>query len=321
MTATHHSPSWPARAPRAWPSGRRPGLLLPSLATLLACSSGTPEGSAAGAAGGNGTAGIEAAGAGGNGDAATGGRPASGAANGGGAALGGSAGAGSGDAAGGDRSNGGASAGGGDAPGGGPVDLGDDVVNARQVGGLEAAAGRRVRANVLVRSGELSAVDCERLQALGVATVLDLRDATDAGANPDADCVTELARYTLVDLPKILPPTADAYLATLDAIEPKLGAIFGELAREGALPAVIHCVIGRDRASLTMALVLLGLGVPAERVLDDFVHNQDTVGSTSADWMSRVLARVDEAGGAEAYLAAHGVDATLLAALRTQALD
>ncbi len=300
MTATQPAPSRPARRPSAGPLGRCPWSMVPSLVTLLACSSGTPEAPGS-AAGGGETAGIEAATPRGDGGATAGGQP------GGGAADGGTVGGG------GDGS---------EVPaGGGPVDLGDDVVNARQVGGLETAAGRRVRDSVLVRSGELSAVSCERLQALGIATVLDLRDAADAGSNPDAACVAEQARYTLVDLPKILPPTADSYLATLDAIEPKLPTIFGELAREGALPAVIHCVIGRDRASLTMALVLLGLGVPPERVLDDFVQNQDVVGSTSADWMSGVLARVEAAGGAEAYLAAHGVDATLLSALQAQALD
>ncbi len=203
----------------------------------------------------------------------------------------------------------------------GPVDLGAAVVNARQVGGLATAGGQRVRAGVLIRSGELSQVDCGRLQALGIATVVDLRDAADAGATPDATCVTEQTRYYLADLPKILPPTAESYLQTLDAMEPKLDALFAELTREGALPAVIHCVIGRDRASLTLALVLLGLGAPQADVERDFVENQDTAGLTSAEWMSGVFARIEAAGGIDAYLAAHGVTADELAALRAQALE
>ncbi|MBN2192708.1 MAG: tyrosine-protein phosphatase [Polyangiaceae bacterium] len=204
---------------------------------------------------------------------------------------------------------------------GGPIDLGAAVVNARQVGGLGTAGGQHVRVDVLVRSGELSQVDCGRVQALGIATVIDLRDAIDAGATPDAACVTEDTRYFLADLPKILPPTPESYLQTLDAMEPELDAIFGELAREGSLPAVIHCVIGRDRASLTMALVLLALGVPEADVVLDFVENQATAGSTSAEWLGGVLARIEEAGGTEAYLGAHDVTADELAALRAQALE
>jgi len=133
--------------------------------------------------------------------------------------------------------------------------------------------------------------------------------------------VTEQTRYYLADLPKILPPTAESYLQTLDAMEPKLDALFAELTREGALPAVIHCVIGRDRASLTLALVLLGLGAPQADVERDFVENQDTAGLTSAEWMSGVFARIEAAGGIDAYLAAHGVTADELAALRAQALE
>lgn len=205
--------------------------------------------------------------------------------------------------------------------GGGPVDLGSSVTNARQVGGLATTTGDRVRANVLIRSGELSQVDCTRLAALGIATVIDLRDAADASATPDATCVSTGTRYFLADLPKILPPTADSYLQTLDAMEPKLDAIFAELTRDKALPALIHCVIGRDRASLTMALVLLGLGVSEADVLQDFVANQATAGSTAADWMSGVVARIDAAGGVDAYLAAHDVTADELAVLKTQALE
>lgn len=204
---------------------------------------------------------------------------------------------------------------------GGPVDLGAAVVNARQVGGLETSSGRRVRSGVLLRAGELSQVDCARLEALQIATVIDLRDAGDAAATPDATCARAERRYYLADLPKILPPSASSYLQTLDAAEPKLAAIFGEIARDGGLPAVIHCVIGRDRASLTMALVLLALGVDEDRVVSDFVENQATVGMTSAAWLSEVLARIEAAGGIDAYLASHGVTAATVEAIRRQALE
>lgn len=204
---------------------------------------------------------------------------------------------------------------------GGPVELGASVTNARQVGGLTTATGGRVRPNVLIRSGELSQVDCARLTALEIATVIDLRDAADAAATPDGSCVSTETRYYLADLPKILPPTVDSYLQTLDAMEPKLDGIFAELSREGSLPAVIHCVIGRDRASLTMALVLLALGVPEADVLQDFVENQTTAGSTTAEWMSGVLARIQSSGGIDAYPASHGVTAEELAVLEGQALE
>jgi protein-tyrosine phosphatase len=203
---------------------------------------------------------------------------------------------------------------------GGAVDLGG-VFNARQVGGLETSDGHATRSNFLIRAGHLAGVDCARLEALGISTVIDLREAAAARYTPDASCVKSGTTYYLADLPKLLPPTEKSYLQTLDAAEPKLQEIFAQLTRDGGFPAVIHCVIGRDRASLMTALVLLALGVPEDRVLGDFEQNQDSRVATSAAWMSGVLTRIERAGGIETYLKSHGVTDAELEALRTQALE
>ena len=204
---------------------------------------------------------------------------------------------------------------------GGPVGL-EGVFNARHTGGLATAGGQRVRDNVLIRSGHLAGLDntgCEQLRALQVRTVIDLRAASAVSATPDAPCVPAAATYYNADLPKILPPSEDSYLRTLDAAEPVLAQIYTHLAAEPALPAIIHCVIGRDRASLVMALVLLSLDVPEAQVLADFRDNQEA--QTAPAWMNGVLARIDQAGGIEAYLATHGVTNGQLASLRGMALE
>jgi len=150
------------------------------------------------------------------------------------------------------------------------------VYNARQVGGLTTAGGQRVRPNILIRSGHLGGVQdagCDELDALGVRTIIDLRAAAAVASAPDAECATDERTLYQANLPKILPPSSDAYLQTLEATEPELGEIFARLAAPDGLPAIIHCVIGRDRASLVTALVLLALGVPTEQILADFTGN------------------------------------------------
>jgi len=202
---------------------------------------------------------------------------------------------------------------------GGPVELGP-VTNARQTGGLTTPDGRVVRQNVLIRAGQITdAAACPQLAALGVRTVVDLRAATAVQAEPDADCVTTGTAYYNADVPKLLPPGEEIYLQTLDALEPKLGTIFATLSGDDALPAIIHCVIGRDRASLTMALVLLSLGVPGEQVLADFSDNQAV--DVERAWMAGVVGRIDGAGGIEPYLNQHGVTPERLQALRAMALQ
>ncbi len=206
---------------------------------------------------------------------------------------------------------------------GGAVAL-SGVINVRQVGGLLGSGGRRVRQNVLLRSGELSALGaegCQQFSELGLRTVVDLRAASDAAATPNAECTQSSASYRCMDVPKILPPSPENYLATLDALEPKLPEVFEQLVggQEGGLPALIHCVIGRDRASLTMALVLMALGVAPEDALRDFVENQDV--AVEASWIDGVFARIDHAGGIDAYLDGQGVPASVRESLRAAALE
>jgi len=206
---------------------------------------------------------------------------------------------------------------------GGPVEL-SGVTNARQTGGLTTSSGQRVRDDVIIRSGHLGSLDstgCDQFEALGINTIIDLRDAADAAQTPDAACATSTAVYFNADIPRLLPPSEQIYLDTLDAIEPVLDEIFAQLAAADALPVVIHCVIGRDRASLVTAIVLLALGVPEDQVLADFELNQDASVTTDAAWMSGVLQRIDDAGGIEAYLDLHGVTSAQLTALRTMALE
>jgi protein-tyrosine phosphatase len=212
-------------------------------------------------------------------------------------------------------------AGGTGATSGGPLLL-DSVVNARQTGGLVTTDGRHVRQKVLIRSGQLSSLTdegCDGFVTLGVRTVIDMRSAAEVSSDPDAQCVRFGASYYNADVPKILPPSEQSYLQTLDALEPKLAEIFARLSASNALPAIVHCVIGRDRASLTMALILMGIGVPAGMAVEDMVSNQET--EVQAAWMDGVLDRIKQAGGIGKYLAGHGVTEQQIQALGAMALE
>ncbi|MBW2455420.1 MAG: tyrosine-protein phosphatase [Deltaproteobacteria bacterium] len=207
---------------------------------------------------------------------------------------------------------------------GGAVAL-SGVGNVRHTGGLPTSGGSCVKDNVLIRAGHLADLDssgCAQLEGLQVKTVIDMRafsGSTGAGANPDADCVTTGTDYYNADVIKLLPPTALSYLQTLAATEPELADIYGHLGKDDGLPAIIHCVIGRDRASLMMALVLLSVGVPAADVVSDFVHNQET--TVEAAWLQAVVDQIESEGGIDAYLQQHGVTTGQIAKLKELALE
>ena len=47
--------------------------------------------------------------------------------------------------------------------------------------------------------------------------------------------------------------------------------MFDRITRPGALPALIHCSAGKDRAGFGAAVILRTLGVPRETVIEDFL--------------------------------------------------
>jgi len=144
--------------------------------------------------------------------------------------------------------------------------------------------------------------------ALGISTVIDLRETTDL---PAASCVSSRARVIAAPLPKLLPDTPDNYLALLEQ-KSSLGVVFEALGQATSYPVYIHCVIGRDRASVVSALVLLALGASRQTVIDEFnLSAQANVPVKPAN-IETVLDQIDKLGGIKAYLTALGVTASQL---------
>jgi hypothetical protein len=198
----------------------------------------------------------------------------------------------------------------------------DGVVNARDMGGFAAAGGTTVRWRVLMHGGDLSglsAAGCAAWAALGVHTLVDLRMPTEAAAAPDVDCAQP--GYHDVGLPKLLPPTEANYLQLLAGSGAAFAELFALLAAPDALPCYYHCVIGRDRASVVSALVLLALGVSEADVVTEFLRSNDVGTAVEAAWIEAVLDEVAAQGGIEAYLGSLGVTADQLDALRAAALE
>jgi hypothetical protein len=69
-----------------------------------------------------------------------------------------------------------------------------------------------------------------------------------------------------------------SYLGMLANAAASFGDLFSRLADPGRLPAVIHCLGGKDRTGLAIALLLTALGVEREVVLDDYQLTNDYCG-------------------------------------------
>lgn len=178
------------------------------------------------------------------------------------------------------------------------------VRNFRDVGGLPTSDGRRVRPGVLFRSGHLAhatAEDTGFLETLGLHTVFDFRNRDDiALEGPD----TELAGTRNLNMPLNDPAEgADFWHLVRDGDLATLRELLGDgraalrmsasyrkliLARTGehsrmlallsepadpAVPALLHCAAGKDRAGTSIAIILLALGVERSAIEADYLES------------------------------------------------
>ncbi|WP_031517978.1 tyrosine-protein phosphatase [Streptomyces sp. NRRL F-5123] len=178
------------------------------------------------------------------------------------------------------------------------------VRNFRDVGGLPTEDGRRVRRGVLFRSGHLAhatAEDAAYLEGLGLHTVFDFRNADDiALEGPD----TALPGTLNVNMPLSDPAEGAGFWKTVrngdlpalrDALAEGRAAermtlayrrlVLERTAEHGrmlellsepsrpAVPALLHCAAGKDRAGTSIAIVLLALGVERSAIEADYLES------------------------------------------------
>ena len=227
--------------------------------------------------------------------------------------------------------------------------------NVRHVGGYRTADGAVLADRLLWRGDALHALDDDgrrTLAELGLRTIVDLREDAERDQRPN---LVDGLGVRVVALPlyagaRLEPgPELDAmragdltgmYRRIIAGHGPQIAATITELARPGALPALVHCSAGKDRTGIVIALLLSALGVADDDVVADFALTEQYLDDTfmatvraafagaetmpdrvhrGADptWMLAALAAAREShADVAAYLVAHGLDPAALEALR-----
>lgn len=222
--------------------------------------------------------------------------------------------------------------------------------NARDLGGYATVDGRVTRWGQLWRSDSLHCLDDAGVAELvrgGVRTVLDLRNTHEAREFPVR--VGEHVRYVHMPLRFGEPilSLGSLYRSMVDDYGEDLRAILGQLAEPGALPALFHCAVGKDRTGVVSALLLGVAGVPHATIAEDYALSAGYLAGPFADalrrrseanggdaaWVDRalrspveemlgLLAYLDERwGGPVSYLRAIGLPPAQIAHLRDELLD
>ena len=155
----------------------------------------------------------------------------------------------------------------------------DGCVNVRDLGGLPTEDGTETRYGVVVRADsirKLTAPGWEALVSFGVRRVIDLRADVEVAADPPEDAPIPVVRVPVVPWETALaddwPSMREVYLVVLEHFRDRFARIVDEVAASEG-PVVIHCMGGRDRTGLAVALLLRLAGVAPETIAEDHAES------------------------------------------------
>jgi protein-tyrosine phosphatase len=169
----------------------------------------------------------------------------------------------------------------------------EGAVNLRDLGGYEAADGRRVRWGRIFRSDNLARLTDAGLalvKRLGIRLVCDFRTQAEAARLPNRFPDGPQVGYLRLSIQHgEFEPTAvferikngdydwiseefmlQGYVANIEHHAQVWGSVFAKLSDPASRPLLFHCTGGKDRTGTCAALILLALGVPVETVIEDY---------------------------------------------------
>ena len=174
------------------------------------------------------------------------------------------------------------------------------VENFRDLGGYSVGNGTIVKWGRLFRSGhlaELSEFDCQQLSPLNISSIFDLRAPSERKAFPTRWHGEPEPSFFTIDLHQddshpaaglfeqimkgsISRAEVEAHLLEDYArmpfeFSPILKALFAKLLQPHRGAVVIHCTAGKDRTGCVVALLLTLLGVPQEKVIEDYLLSNE----------------------------------------------
>lgn len=233
----------------------------------------------------------------------------------------------------------------------------DACLNVRDLGGLTTADGRRVRRGALIRSDQLCRLS-ERGRAAflghGIRTVIDLRTPAELAKDPDPLWHEHGVDYLHIpqqdeqlwrELDGVARTRAERDAAAIDRRAEQIGAMARAVANAAPGGVLIHCLAGKDRTGIAVALLLALVGVDDAQIAADYSLSEGALADERATALAaapdeEARARIERGydasaatmlatlahlrtrhGGAEAYLVRAGLSGDDIQRIRARLLD
>ncbi len=233
----------------------------------------------------------------------------------------------------------------------------DACLNVRDLGGLTTREGRRVRRGALIRSDQLCRLkDRGRLAlvAHGVRTVIDLRTPAEVAKDPDPVWHEHGVDYALVpqqseelwrEMSSVTRTRAERDAFVLDRRAEQIVEMSRVVAHAAPGGVLIHCLAGKDRTGIAVALLLGLVGVDDAQIAEDYALSEAglsdeldaalaaapddeerarlvrSYGARPETMLSTLAHLRARHGGAEAYLARAGLVSADIERIRERLLD
>jgi protein-tyrosine phosphatase len=168
--------------------------------------------------------------------------------------------------------------------------------NTRDIGGYQTGDLRTLRAGQIIRSENLSrltASDFQKLEEIGVKTVIDLRTDREHEQSPtvwQGDNPPQFYHFPIGDAhndwfnaqrkmmksnrfteEQSLEHMVEGYRMIADVGTPSYQKLMGLVLDQSNWPVLIHCNAGKDRAGVAVTLILEALGVDRETIMEEFL--------------------------------------------------
>lgn len=191
----------------------------------------------------------------------------------------------------------------------------EGIHNFRDFGGYQTVNGTQIKKGLLYRSGSLDKAtnaDLDKLAALGIKTICDLRSEQERIMEPDRIPDVKPVTFFNISMPPIVDYhsrslkrlfslmfgaerktdyIAESYKAYRDYATgylPQLKALFKRISNPENLPVLIHCSAGKDRTGVVSSLIQQMLGVDPDVAMDDYLITNQNMGAYNADIMRRL---------------------------------
>jgi protein-tyrosine phosphatase len=182
------------------------------------------------------------------------------------------------------------------------------VPNLRDLGGYKTMDGSTVAPGLIYRSNQLSKIgpeDMKKLASLRLKNAFDLRTVVERETRPEElpPDVTYVVLDVLADSPQAGPAQLEKLMqdpkqanealgggkveagfqqsyrefVSLPSAQREFSKLFQALGNREELPALFHCTTGKDRTGWAAASFLTLMGVPTEKVYEDYLKSNDYI--------------------------------------------